>query len=92
LSQSILPGAKMRRTAAIAALVLTSATAAVVAAAPAQALPQCPAGYQCNMIFYSNASHTTRVGGYTYFCSGEYSEWGVRSSYQAYSAAKCPVF
>ena len=79
----------MRRTVAIAALALTSATAVVVAAAPAQALPLCPSGYLCNMIFYSDATHTTRVGGYTYFCSGQYGEWGVRSNYQSYSATKC---
>ncbi len=79
----------MRRAFAVL-LVSGVISAGLAVAAPAQALPQCPSGYMCNMVFYQDAARTIRVGGYTYFCSGEYAEWGVRSNYQWYSTSHCP--
>ena len=79
----------MRRLAVVVALVLSGTAGAAVAAIPAQALPHCPAGYQCDMVFYSNSAHTSIVGGYTYFCDGEYTEWGVRSGFPSFGTAKC---
>ncbi|MFD1543915.1 DUF6289 family protein [Nonomuraea guangzhouensis] len=76
---------------ALAATVLAAAALAVVPAT-AQAGTQgfaCPAGYQCNTIYYSDLSYTNVVGGKTEFCDGERSTWGAVTRYFDRTTSVC---
>ena len=79
----------MRRLAVAAALVLMGSAGGVLAAPAAQAYPKCAAGYQCVMTFYSDASHSQVIGGFSYSCTGAYYSWGSQGYYQTWTVSAC---
>ncbi|CCH30885.1 DUF6289 family protein [Actinosynnema sp. NPDC047251] len=79
----------IRRTIGSAVLVTALSAAALLAAAPAQAIPVCKAGYQCDRIYYEDNTRTTVVGGSTKFCDGSTENWGRTSRYVATHQAQC---
>jgi hypothetical protein len=74
----------------VAALVSALAVAPLLFAAPAQAIPHCKAGYQCDRVWYTDATHELPVGGYTRFCDGSTITWGQTTSYQVTTQVRCP--
>ncbi|MCG5219823.1 DUF6289 family protein [Streptosporangium soli] len=76
----------IRRVLVAAALALTAL--AVIPSVPAQARA-CKIDYACYTAYYSDASHTTQVGGKSESCSGNVTTWGVRSGYLTFSESPC---
>ncbi|WP_433434897.1 DUF6289 family protein [Nonomuraea sp. CA-141351] len=72
----------------LAVTVLAAATLATVPSA-AQAAPRCPAGYECNTQYFSDAARTNLVGVKTEFCDGEVSTWGRLAGYISWSSSPC---
>lgn len=70
--------------------VASAVAAAVLTAAPAQAIPACKAGYQCSRTYYADSAWTIPVGGYTRFCDGTTDQWGETSRYVETTQAQCP--
>lgn len=80
----------IRRVVSTAALVSALAAAPLLVAGPAQAIPMCKAGYQCDRVWYTDATHEVPVGGYTRFCDGSTISWGQTTSYQVTTQVRCP--
>ena len=78
----------VRRTVTAAAVTLLAAAGVTFAAAPAQAAA-CPLGNECVTTYYSDASHTTVIGGKIEYCDGDSNSWGTRSGYYDYSRTPC---
>jgi hypothetical protein len=72
------------------ALVSALAVAPLLTAAPAQAIPHCKAGYQCDRAYYTDRTHEVLVGGITHFCDGSTTQWGQTTSFQVTTQVKCP--
>ena len=73
----------------VAVTLAVSATAtAVLPAAPAQARA-CTINHYCYTTWYSNAAHTTMVGGKFEDCDGDITQWGVRSAYMTWTENNC---
>lgn len=78
----------IRRIVSTAALV-SALAAPLLVAAPAQAIPACKAGYQCDRVYYTDATHDVVVGGFTRFCDGSTITWGDTSSFQVTTQSRC---
>jgi hypothetical protein len=74
------------------ALVTASVAATLgltVAAVPAQAIPPVGPNQSVTFTYYSSASRTVVVGGWSYGSCGEPFEWGVKTSYSSYRIINC---
>jgi hypothetical protein len=80
----------IRRVASTAALVFALVGTSILAATPAQAIPVCKAGFQCDRVYYTNATHDVPVVGFTRFCDGSTISWGTTTSFQVTTQAQCP--
>jgi hypothetical protein len=78
----------LRRVLVAAALAVSATATAVLPAAPAQARA-CTINHYCYTTWYSNAAHTTVVGGKYEDCDGDITQWGVRSAYITWSEHNC---
>ncbi len=78
----------MRRVLVAAALAASATVTAVLPAAPAQARA-CTIGAYCYTTWYSNAAHTTAVGGKFEDCDGGVTMWGIRSGYVTFTETSC---
>jgi len=72
-----------------AALVSALVAAPLFVAAPAQAIPACKAGYQCDRVYFTDSTHEDAVGGFTRFCDGSTITWGITTSFQVTTQALC---
>ena len=82
-------GARMvRRSLVVAAVGLLASAGVVLGAAPAQAAA-CPLGNECVTTYYSDAAHTTVVGGKVEYCDGGANSWGTRTGYYDYYRSSC---
>lgn len=79
----------IRQVVRTAALVLTLVAATLFVSAPAQAIPACRAGYQCDRVYYTDRTHEDPVGGFTLFCDGSTISWGTTTSFQVTTQAQC---
>ncbi|WP_412543876.1 DUF6289 family protein [Longispora sp. K20-0274] len=71
------------------AAALAGGALALSPAAPAQALPQCPAGYMCSHIWYSDAAHTHANGARMFDCKGAMTQWGTLTGYYQFLTQRC---
>ena len=78
----------LRRAIVAAALAAGATVTAVLPAAPAQARA-CTINSECYTTWYSNAAHTTAVGGKYESCDGDVTTWGIRSGYVTFSEHSC---
>lgn len=78
----------LRRLTAIAAATAVASAGIVFSASPASARA-CRIDWYCYHTFYSDAEHTTAVGGIATSCDGTMSQWGTRSSYQTFDEYPC---
>lgn len=78
----------LRRSVGVAAATLLAAAGITFAAAPAQA-NACPLGNECVTTYYSDAAHTTVVGGKVEYCDGGSDSWGRRTSNFDYYRSSC---
>lgn len=78
----------LRRSVGVAAVALLAAAGVTFAAAPAQA-NVCPLGDECVTTYYSDAAHTTVVGGKVEYCDGGSNSWGRRTSHIDYYRSSC---
>ncbi|MGY0235154.1 DUF6289 family protein [Longispora urticae] len=63
--------------------------AIVGVSAPAQAIPQCPAGYTCSHNWYTDSSQTYR-NGYRYIdCRGNMTQGGTLTGYYVFRKMAC---
>jgi len=79
----------IRRVVSTAALASALVAAPLLVAAPASAIPACKAGYQCDRVYYTDATHEEPVGGFTRFCDGSTISWGTTTSFQVTTQARC---
>ena len=80
----------IRRVVSAAVLATTLAAIPLVAAAPAQSIPVCKAGYECTRTYYADNSYDLAVGGMTKFCDGTVNQWGRTTIYVETTQAPCP--
>lgn len=78
----------LRRSVTAAAVTLLAAAAVTFATTPAQAAA-CPLGNECVTTYYSDAAHTTVVGGKVEYCEGGSNSWGSRTGYFDYFRSRC---
>jgi hypothetical protein len=81
-------GHMLRRSVAVAAVTLFTAAGVTFAATPAQAAA-CRLGNECVTTYYSDAAHTTVVGGKVEYCDGGSDSWGSRTGYFDYYRSSC---
>ncbi|GAA5058604.1 hypothetical protein HNP84_005481 [Thermocatellispora tengchongensis] len=73
---------------ALLAAVLAVTAFAVIPGAPAQARV-CRIDHTCYTTYFSDATHTTVVGGKLETCDGSVSTWGVRTGYIEFEESPC---
>ena len=73
----------------LALLVSAVAIAPLLTFVPAEAIPQCLAGYQCSRTYYADNTHGQIVGGYTRFCDGTTDTWGRTTGFVGTSQVPC---
>jgi hypothetical protein len=78
----------LRRSLAVTAVGLLASAGIVFAAGSAQAAA-CPLGYECVTTYFSDAAHTTVVGGKVEYCDGDSNSWGTRTGYYDYYRSSC---
>ena len=78
----------LRRVLVAATLAVSATVTAVLPAAPAQARA-CTLNSYCVTTWYSNAAHTTVVGGKYEDCNGTTSWWGTTSGYITFREYNC---
>jgi hypothetical protein len=79
----------IRRVFSTAALVSTLVAAPLLVPTSASAIPVCKAGFECERVYYSNATHDTVVGGFVRSCDGTVTTWGETTVYQVTTQAQC---
>jgi Family of unknown function (DUF6289) len=80
----------IRRIASTAMLMSALVVASTLVASPAQAIPVCKSGFECDRVYYTDATHDVPVGGFTRFCDGSTTSWGTTTRFQVTTQAECP--
>ncbi len=79
----------MKRRLLVGLSTVAAAGAVLLPATAAQAYQLCPANSQRSYAWYSNAAHTTQVGGRTIDCQRVSQMWGTQTAYLVYSSQPC---
>jgi hypothetical protein len=74
---------------AVLAATLMTGTLLVATAGSAQAIPFPGQHEGYTYVYYSDASHTTVVGGWSYGSCGGGSDWGEHTSYYTITTVRC---
>jgi hypothetical protein len=69
--------------------VLALSAIVLAPAAPAQAIPMCRDGYQCQTYFYSGPDHDEEVGYWSTDCSGEFYREGRMTQWSYTDQVRC---
>jgi hypothetical protein len=79
----------IRRIVSSAVLASALVAAPLLVAAPAQSIPLCKAGYQCERTYYSDNTFDTVVGQNVRFCDGSIEVWGTTTRWLITSQIQC---